>query len=98
MLEVATGFTPLGPKCLKQGEIRKRGKGKSPWEKVQIGRERPHFWGLSAAQNFVGSLPPAPSSSAPWFGRGHESDQTFCKASCNAPLITQSPKTLTTSA
>jgi hypothetical protein len=29
MLEIATGFTPGGPKCLKHGEIRKRGKGKS---------------------------------------------------------------------
>jgi len=44
MLEIATGFTPGSPKCLKHGEIRKRGKGKSPWEKVQIGRERPHFF------------------------------------------------------
>jgi len=59
MLEIATGFTPRGPKCLEQGEIRKRGKGKSPWEKVQIGRERPHFSAAKPPKSFVGSLPPA---------------------------------------
>lgn len=60
MLEIATGFTPGGPKCLRHGEIRKRGKGESPWEKVQIGRERPHFFAASRPKVLWGrSRPPA---------------------------------------
>jgi len=58
MLEIANGFTPGSPKCLKHGEIRKRRKGKSPWEKVQIGRERPHFLAVDPPKRFLGSLPP----------------------------------------
>ncbi len=52
MLEIATGFTPGSPKCLKHGEIRKRGKGKSPWEKVQNGRENPTFLRQAAQKSF----------------------------------------------
>src|SRR5260221_7498929 len=59
MLEIATGFTPGGPKCLKHGEIRKRGKGKSPWEKGEIGRERPHFFCGKPPKSPLGSLPPS---------------------------------------
>src|SRR6267143_7079684 len=49
--------------------------------KNRIGRERPHFVRLSAAQNFVGSLPPAPSCSGPCFVRVQRSEQTVCNAS-----------------
>ena len=45
------------------------------------GRERPHFVRLSAAQNVVGSLPPAPSRSGPCFVRVQRSEQTVCNAS-----------------
>ena len=60
----------------KHGEEQKR-RGK----KHGIGRERPHFVRLSAAQNVVGSLPPAPSRSGPCFFRVQRSEQTVCNAS-----------------
>ena len=55
-------------------------------QNMRIGRERPRIWGLSAAQNFVGSLPPALSSSGPCFGRVQRSGQTFCNAGCNCTI------------
>jgi len=57
----------------------------------------PHFWGLSAAQNIVGSLPPAPSNSGPCFARVQQSVQTFCNAGCSASRTTKGGETIGTS-
>ncbi len=56
---IATSSPSRDPKSLETGGIRNRGKGKSPWEKSQIGRERPHFFGFQPPKKFVGSLPPS---------------------------------------
>jgi hypothetical protein len=36
-----------------------RGKEEAPWKKHQIGRERPHFFGLQPPKKSLGSLPPS---------------------------------------
>ena len=54
------------------------------------------FCALSAAQNFVGSLPPAPSPSGPCFARVQGSQQAICNALCNASRITKGGETLGT--
>ncbi len=54
------------------------------------------YLGLSAAQNFLGSLPPAPSYSGPCFARLQGSQQAICNALCNASRITKGGEPLGT--
>jgi hypothetical protein len=39
--------------------MRNAGKEEAPWKKHQIGRERPHFFGLQPPKKSLGSLPPS---------------------------------------
>ncbi|MGC2807128.1 MAG: hypothetical protein WA211_13425, partial [Candidatus Acidiferrales bacterium] len=54
----------------------------------------PHFVRLSAAQNVVGSLPPAPSRSGPCFVRVQCSEQTTCNAIRTTPRKRKGAKQL----
>ena len=65
--------------------------------KTRKGRERPHFWGLSAAQHFVGSLPPFTQVCVIRLGRVQESEQTICNAGCTTSRMTKGGKNLGTS-
>jgi hypothetical protein len=54
-------------------------RGKTLWTKHQIGRERPHFFGFQPPKKFVGSLPPAPSSTGQCFVHMQQSSKEFVR-------------------
>src|SRR5436309_10373878 len=64
---------------------------------TRMGGSDPTFGRLPAAQNIVGSLPPAPNCSGPCFGRVQESDSSSCNAGCNGARIAKGGGTLGTS-
>jgi hypothetical protein len=86
------------PKSLETGEIRNRGKRKSPWKKRQIGRERPHFFGFQPPKKFVGSLPPCGTVNRA--GRFFHGDREFGRNTHHQrrnsmPLVKKAPGIMT---
>src|SRR5260370_35029569 len=77
------------PKSLETGAIRNRGKRKSPWEKGQIGRERPHFSADEPPKSFLGSLPPCGTANraglfSPGSGSSDESHSSGEETECGS--------------
>jgi hypothetical protein len=96
--EIDTSSPGKDPKSFETGEIRNRGKRKSPWKKGQIGRERPHFFGFQPPKKFVGSLPPCGTVNRA--GRFFHGDKEFGRNTHHQrrnsmPLVKKAPVIMT---
>src|SRR5208282_3065343 len=83
-------------KSLTAKHLQPRSQRNRQWKKHEIGRERPHFFGFQPPKNFVGSPPPAPSSSGPCFFHRQQKSRNSARQRVRR-FVTKKEKTIANS-